>query len=90
MTLPEAVLRPTNHKLHVFASPDNPNLIGLKLRKKPASKPANNVILDGVQDFAEFKKHLKREDSHDFHPHQWPRITTRFRNKWSSPKGQSI
>ena len=90
MTLPEVVLRPTSHKLDVFDSPDDPNLIGLRLRKKPASKPANNVILDGVGDFIEFKKHLKREGSHDFQPHQWPRITTRFRNKWISPKYFSI
>ena len=29
MTLPEVVLRPTSHKLDVFDSPDDPNLIVL-------------------------------------------------------------
>ena len=82
MTLPEVVLRTVSHKLDTFDSPDDPNAIGLRLRKKPASKQANNVILEGVGDFIEFKKHLKREDSHDFQPHQWPGITTRIRNKW--------
>ena len=39
MMLPEVVLRPTFYKLDVFDSPDDPNLIGVRLRKKPASKP---------------------------------------------------
>ena len=89
MTLPEAVLYPVNiNELTVIDDGGDTLKVKLKDKAKPKRIPLLETVIDNLEDFHIFQKNMKRNQfEHD--PHQWPRLTTRFKNKWLYPKMMS-